>query len=78
MLSDENTGNQELNEEGDLFEHHRIIADKGQSLLRIDKFLFHKLESISRTKIQAAALAGNIRVNDKPVKPNYKIKPNDT
>jgi 23S rRNA pseudouridine1911/1915/1917 synthase len=77
MLSDENTGNQELNEEGDLFEHHRIIADKGQSLLRIDKFLFHKLESISRTKIQAAAQAGNIRVNDKPVKPNYKIKPND-
>ena len=73
----EKLNTEELNDGTDLYEHHRIIADKGQSLLRIDKFLFHKLESISRTKIQNAAQAGNILVNEKTVKPNYKVKPND-
>ncbi len=65
-------------ESSELFEHHRIEVDPGQSLLRIDKFLFAKLGNVSRSKIQAAAQAGNIFVNDKPVKPNYKIKPEDT
>ncbi|MBN1118292.1 MAG: RluA family pseudouridine synthase [Bacteroidales bacterium] len=46
-------------------------------MLRIDKFLYHKLEGISRSKIQAAAQAGNILVNSIPVKPNYKVKPLD-
>lgn len=64
-------------ESSELYEHHRFVADKGQSLLRIDKFLFHKIEHISRTKIQAAAQAGNILVNQKAVKPNYKVKPGD-
>lgn len=66
--------------EGDsneLFEHHRFIADKGQSVLRIDKFLMHKIENVSRSKIQNAALSGNILVNEKAVKPNYKVKPSD-
>lgn len=76
MSSDEIT-NEEVNEGNELFEHHRIEADKGQGLLRIDKFLFHKLEGLSRTKIQGAAQAGNILVNDKVVKANYKIKPED-
>jgi 23S rRNA pseudouridine1911/1915/1917 synthase len=66
-----------LDEEQELYEHYRIVADKGQSLLRIDKFLMNRLEGVSRSKIQAAAHAGNILVNDKPVKPNYKAKPND-
>lgn len=61
----------------ELYEHYRIVADKGQSLLRIDKFLVNKLENISRSRIQNAATAGNILVNQKPVKPNYKVKPND-
>jgi 23S rRNA pseudouridine1911/1915/1917 synthase len=69
------TSAQEENPE--LYEHHRFIADKGQSLLRIDKFLYHKIENVSRTKIQAAAQAGNILVNEKAVKPNYKVKPKD-
>ncbi|MFW5771198.1 MAG: S4 domain-containing protein, partial [Spirochaetota bacterium] len=64
-------------EQDELFEHYRIVADKGQGLLRVDKFLFNRIENASRTKIQAAAQAGNILVNDKPVKPNYKVKPND-
>lgn len=62
----------------ELYEHHRFVADKGQGLIRIDKFLFDKLESISRSKIQAAAQAGSIIVNQKPVKSNYKVKPGDT
>ena len=65
------------NENTDLFEHHRFTADKGQGSLRIDKFLAHKIENISRTKIQAAAQAGCILVNEDPVKPNYKVKPGD-
>ncbi len=66
-----------LEEEQELFEHHRIEADKGQALLRIDKYLLHKLAHASRTKIQAAADAGNIMVNGKAVKSSYKIKPFD-
>ncbi len=77
MSSEDNLNIELQEEENELYEHHRIVADKGQSLLRIDKFLYHKLEGISRTKIQSAAQAGNILVNDVAVKPNYKIKPND-
>ncbi len=61
----------------ELFEHFRFIADPGQSLLRIDKFLSDKIENSSRTRIQTAAYAGNILVNSNPVRPNYKIKPGD-
>jgi 23S rRNA pseudouridine1911/1915/1917 synthase len=61
----------------ELYEHHRFIVDRGQGLLRIDKYLFNKLENVSRTKIQNAASAGNILVNDKSVRPNYKVKPED-
>lgn len=64
-------------EENDLFEHHRLVADKGQSLLRIDKFLTNRLENVTRNKIQIATHAGNILVNGKTVKPNYRVKPAD-
>lgn len=57
-----------------LYEHHHIKCDKGQSPLRIDKFLQIRLEGVSRSKIQAAAEAGCILVNDKAVKQNYKVK----
>lgn len=68
----------ETQEEGqDLYEHHRFTADKGQGLLRIDKFLMVRIENASRNKIQQAAHAGNILVNGSPVKPNYKVKPLD-
>lgn len=66
------------NDREGMFEHFRFEVDKGQSLLRIDKFLVNKLENISRNRIQSAADAGNILVNDKPVKSNYKVKPDDT
>jgi 23S rRNA pseudouridine1911/1915/1917 synthase len=61
----------------ELYEHHRIVCDAGQAPLRIDKFLFGKLANISRNKIQNAAKAGRILVNEKPVRSSYKIKPGD-
>ena len=61
----------------ELFEHHRFVVDPGQEMLRIDKWLLYKLAGVSRTKVAAAADAGNILVNDKPVKPSYKVKPKD-
>jgi 23S rRNA pseudouridine1911/1915/1917 synthase len=67
----------ELVDQQELFEHYRFKADPGQSLLRIDKFLSDRLENSSRTRIQNAANAGNILVNNNTVKPNYKIKPGD-
>lgn len=67
----------ELPEEQELFEHYRFVVDKGQSLLRIDKYLVNIMASISRNRIQDAAGAGNIRINDQPVKPSYRVKPGD-
>lgn len=65
-------------EEGnELYEHIRVVVDKGQSMERIDTFLTNHIQNISRNRIQNAAKAGNILVNDKVVKQNYKVKPND-
>ncbi len=64
-------------EEQDLYEHLRIVVDKGQSLLRIDKFLMHRVENASRNRIQNAIELGNVLVNEKVIKPSYKVKPLD-
>lgn len=64
-------------EDDELFEHYKIVADPGQSLLRIDKFLMDRLPNATRTKIQEGIHLGFIKVNDRDVKPNYKIHPND-
>jgi len=64
-------------EESQTFEHHRFKADPGQSLLRLDRFLVDRLQNSSRNKIQAAIDAGNVLVNGKPRKSNYKVKPGD-
>jgi hypothetical protein len=58
------------------YEHHRIVADKGQGLMRLDKFLFDHLAGASRNRI-APRRAGNVLVNGKPQKPSYKVKPDD-
>ncbi len=68
----------DLSDHNELFEHFRFTADPGQSVLRIDKFLFNKMEGASRSRIQAASKAGNILVAGKPVKPNYRVKPGDS
>ncbi|MDP4266219.1 MAG: RluA family pseudouridine synthase [Bacteroidota bacterium] len=64
-------------DEQDLYEHFRFEVDKGQGLLRIDKFLLSRIENTSRNKIQNAAENGCILVNDKAVKSNYRVKPFD-
>jgi len=64
-------------EQPELHEHYRVVVDKGQSLLRIDKYLTARMEGVSRNKVQAAADAGCVQVNDKPVKSNYRVKGND-
>lgn len=64
-------------ESGLLYEHLRIVVDKGQVPVRIDKFMTDKLQHSSRNRIQKAADAGFVHVNDHPVKSNYKIRPED-
>ncbi len=60
-----------------LFEHFSFQVDKGQTPLRIDKYLMNFVENATRTKIQAAATNGSIEVNGIVVKSNYKVKPLD-
>src|SRR5690554_3448112 len=67
----------EEQEEEEMYEHYRLKADRGQSPVRVGKFLANRIDNASRSRIQAAAEAGNILVNENPVKANYKVKPND-
>ncbi len=73
-----NNNNNDIEEiEEELFEHFRFDVPKGQLLLRIDKFLMNLIPNATRNKIQNAASAGDIYVNDVPVKSNYRVKPLD-
>ncbi len=79
-MSEYSTGNpadEKYTESADLYEHFRFEADPGQKLLRIDKFLVNRIENTSRSRIQSAALAGNIMVNSSVVKSNYRVRPGD-
>ncbi|MBQ0122182.1 MAG: RluA family pseudouridine synthase [Bacteroidales bacterium] len=64
-------------EEQQMFEHFRFDVDKGQSQLRIDKYLTDHMEQTSRHRVQLAIEAGYVRVGDRTVKANYKVKPLD-
>src|SRR5574344_2501364 len=82
MMADEDAYNDidELDDDegqGQLYEHFRVVVDKGQVPVRIDKFLFDRLVHSSRNRIQNAAEAGFIHVNDSPVKSNYRVRPCD-
>lgn len=61
----------------ELFEHHRLVADPGQTPLRVDKFIINLVAHLSRNKLQTAAKAGYVRINGVPVKNNHKVKPGD-
>src|SRR5690606_34316972 len=74
-MSDQEPENIEQDDE--LFEHHRIVADPKQGLVRIDKFLMDRLSNVTRTKIQDGIHLGFVKVNDKTVKPNYRVHPLD-
>lgn len=80
MLSDEMED--ELSEDtsegdGTLYEHFRVVADRGQQLMRIDKFLLDHLPDTSRNRLQQASRSGFLHVNGRPVKSNYRVKPHD-
>lgn len=64
-------------DEVQLYEHFRVTVDKGQDMVRVDKYLYDKLTNVSRNRIQKAAEAGYILANEKPVKSNYRVKPFD-
>lgn len=64
-------------QQDEMYEHFNLVVDKGQALLRIDKFLTNRLEGASRNRIQCAVDAGSVLVNDQPVKASYKVKPLD-
>ena len=66
-----------LDNPAELYEHFRVVVDKGQSQVRVDKYLFERLVNSSRNRIQKAADAGLIMANGKPVKSSYKVKPCD-
>jgi len=66
-----------IDEEDEVFEHHKVVADPGQEPLRVDRFLIDRIPHISRSKIATAAKNGNVVVNGVSVKPNYKVKPHD-
>ncbi|MBP5240895.1 MAG: RluA family pseudouridine synthase [Bacteroidales bacterium] len=68
---------EERNDDGELYEHYRIMVDKGQAMQRIDKYLMDHIQGASRNKIQNAAKAQCILVGGKPVKQNYRVKPLD-
>ncbi|MFS4482157.1 RluA family pseudouridine synthase [Hyunsoonleella sp. 2307UL5-6] len=67
----------QLPDEDNLHEHFTFTVDKGQSPLRIDKYLMNYIENIARSKIQNAAKSDGVLVNGVPVKSNYKVRPND-
>jgi len=72
------TTEEEIEDSGsELYEHYRFVADPGQVVIRIDKFLLDRLPNTSRNKIQIAAKNGNLVVGGKTVKQNYKVKPGD-
>ena len=66
-----------VGDESQLYEHFRVVVDKGQEMMRVDKYLFDRLTNASRNRIQKAADAGFVMANDKPVKSSYKVKPLD-
>lgn len=75
-LQDPSAELQDSNDE--LYERFSLIVDKGQDPLRIDKFLMARIEGATRNKLQQAINAGMVLVNGKEIKPNYKIKPQDS
>lgn len=76
MMAETNQNEEETGND-DLYEHFRFVADKGQSPLRVDKYLMNKVENATRNKIQKSAKDGNIYVNETVVKQNYKVKAGD-
>ncbi|MCL2246472.1 MAG: S4 domain-containing protein, partial [Lentimicrobiaceae bacterium] len=67
----------QIEEKDELYEHYKFMVDRGQELMRIDKYLLNLIQNTSRNKVQNAAKAGCILVNGTPEKQNYRVKPAD-
>jgi len=77
MVDFTDTEDQYQDDSDELFEHHRIVVDPGQSLIRIDKFLSDRLPNVSRSRIQSGIKDSFVKVNNGDVKSNYKVRPDD-
>ena len=77
LLDAETDDIEPVGDEAQLYEHFRVVVDKGQEMIRVDKYLFDRLTNSSRNRIQKAADAGFVMANGKPVKSSYKVKPAD-
>ncbi len=76
-MNDEGIEIGEEQDDQEFYEHIRVVVDPGQSLLRIDKFLINHTKNATRSKVQQSIENGNVLVNDKTIKSNYRVKPND-
>jgi len=77
-MAEDQLNQEEVTEEMvNIYENYDIVVDPKQQPLRIDKLLIDRLPKVSRSKIQTAIKAGNIKVNEKEIKPNFKVKPGD-
>jgi len=77
LADDDQQGLADDEEQQGLYEHYRLVADAGQVPTRVDKFMQEHMQHTSRNRIQQAAAAGFVHVNDRPVKSNYKVRPGD-
>lgn len=64
-------------EEQGMFEHFRLNVDKGQTPMRIDKYMATHLEDTSRHRVQCAIKEGYVLLNDKTAKANMIVRPLD-
>ena len=62
----------------ELFVRFECVVDKGQTPVRIDKYLAEHIPDTSRSRIQAAADLEQILVSGKVVNSSYKVKPGET
>ncbi|MCQ2156776.1 MAG: RluA family pseudouridine synthase [Bacteroidales bacterium] len=64
-------------EEQGMFEHFRLVVDKGQAPMRLDKYMSTHLEDTSRHRIQCAIKEGYVKVGEKTAKANLIVRPDD-
>lgn len=77
MIEEQLDGLPDNGPEEELYERFSLVVDKGQEPLRIDKFLMQRIEGATRNKLQQAINHDLVLVNNKPVRPNYRIRPHD-
>ena len=64
-------------EQQEMFEHFRLVVDRGQEPDRIDRYIATHQEDTSRHRVQLAIKAGFVLVNDVPAKASLIVRPGD-